>query len=73
MSLIRSIFHQLEVPSLSMNFEVDELATTRIRESLLAYLHANAQVELLIEMTHITNPEILRQWRRVFAKLASAL
>lgn len=58
MSLIRSIFHQLEVPSLAMNFEVDELATSRIREALLAYVHANAQVELVIEMTHITNAEI---------------
>ncbi len=58
MALIRSISHQLEVPSLAMNYEVAELADPQIQEMLLAYLNANAQVQLIVELNHMPDAKL---------------
>lgn len=53
MALIHAIGAQLEVPSLSMNFEVAELADLQIQAALLQYLKTNTKVQVIVEMNQM--------------------
>ncbi|WP_407893368.1 sensor domain-containing diguanylate cyclase [Lacticaseibacillus sp. N501-2] len=66
MALIRTVLHQLEVPSLAMNFEVAELADPQIKQGLLTYLQANGQVQLIVELDHMTDVEAFAKYAPIY-------